>query len=61
LEKINEVFTKMRNAHERFPGHMGHIMGVNPVIEVDKSGKTAECLWYAFGPLSMPGLEDDEL
>jgi len=61
LEKIREVFSNMRQTYEKTPGFMGHIMGLNPVIEVDKDGKTASGLWYGFGPLSLPGLNSNQL
>jgi hypothetical protein len=61
IEKIKEFFGAMRDKYLQVPGFMGFIIGMNPVIEVAKDGKSAQGLLYGFGPHVMPGLESDEL
>ena len=61
IDKIKEIFGAMRETYLKVPGFMGFIIGMNPVIEVAKDGKTAQGLWYGFGPHVMPGLDTNEL
>jgi hypothetical protein len=54
IGKIRQVFENMQRAFNTKPGFMGHVMGLNPVVEINPDGRTATGLWYGFGPHSLP-------